>query len=107
VPPGTPNWGAEWKQAVPANYLGSYGTVTHGGCYSHRGIFLDLDPTDTDAFSRKVPRLTFDFHENERRRRSASPAGCTTSGPPLCLCASVVNRCMVCRGSYGWTVAGS
>jgi gluconate 2-dehydrogenase alpha chain len=65
VPAGTPTWGAAWKQAVAKNYLSSYGTVTHGSCYSYRDVFLDLDPTYTDAFGRKLLRLTFDFHENE------------------------------------------
>jgi gluconate 2-dehydrogenase alpha chain len=65
VPGGTPAWGAEWKQAVKQNYLRTYQTVTHGGCCSYRDAYLDLDPTYTDAFGRKLLRITFDFHENE------------------------------------------
>jgi len=65
LPKGTPEWGAEWKQAVAKNYLTSYEPVTHGSCYSYDNCFLDLDPTYTDAYGRKLLRITFDFHENE------------------------------------------
>jgi gluconate 2-dehydrogenase alpha chain len=65
APAGTPKWGAKWKDAVAKNYLSTYTTVTHGSCYSYRDAFLDLDPTYTDAFGRKVLRITFDFQDNE------------------------------------------
>ena len=65
TPQGTPRWGAEWKKAVAENYLSSYEVVTHGSCYSYRDVYLDLDPTYTDRFGRKLMRITFDFHENE------------------------------------------
>lgn len=39
--------------------------MTHGGCCSYRDAYLDLDPTYTDAFGRKLLRITFDFHDNE------------------------------------------
>jgi len=67
VPPGTPNWGAQWKKAVAENYLTTYDYVTHGSCYSYRDVYLDLDPTYTDRFGRKLMRLTMDFHDNERK----------------------------------------
>ena len=65
TPQATPRWGAEWKKAVAKSYLSSYEAVTHGGCYSYRDAYLDLDPTYTDRFGRKLMRLTFDFHDNE------------------------------------------
>ncbi|MBV8166877.1 MAG: GMC family oxidoreductase, partial [Alphaproteobacteria bacterium] len=65
VPPGTPRWGAKWKQAVADNYLSNYELATHGSCYSYRDAYLDLDPTYTDRFGRKLMRMTFDFHDNE------------------------------------------
>ena len=67
LPSGTPAWGAKWKKAVKDNYLHTYQTVTHGGCCSYRDAYLDLDPTYTDRFGRKLMRLTFDFHENEMK----------------------------------------
>ena len=65
VPEGTPQWGSKWKQAVKDSYLTSYDFATHGSCYSYRDVYLDLDPTYTDRFGRKLMRMTFDFHENE------------------------------------------
>jgi gluconate 2-dehydrogenase alpha chain len=62
---GTPRWGSQWKSAVAKNYLSSYSAATHGSCYSYRDGYLDLDPTYTDRFGRKLMRLTLDFHENE------------------------------------------
>ncbi len=67
VPPGTPAWGAKWKQAVRDNYQSTInaGGACHGSCYSYRGNYLDLDPTYKDRFGRPLVRMTMDFHENE------------------------------------------
>ncbi len=65
TPPGTPTWGAAWKQSVAENYLSSYSFNTHGSSYSYRGNYLDLDPTYTDPLGRKLLRMNFDFHQNE------------------------------------------
>ncbi|HXL63694.1 MAG TPA: GMC family oxidoreductase, partial [Xanthobacteraceae bacterium] len=67
VPPGTPKWGAVWKKAVRDNYLSTVkpGTGVHGSFYSYRDVYLDLDPTYTDRFSRPLMRMTIDFHDNE------------------------------------------
>lgn len=72
VPPGTPRWGAEWKSAVRDNYLSSVkpGTGVHGGFYSYRDIYLDLDPTYRDRFNRPLMRMTIDFHENELKQNA-------------------------------------
>jgi gluconate 2-dehydrogenase alpha chain len=67
VPPGTPKWGAKWKTAVRDNYLSTVkpGTGVHGSFYSYRDVYLDLDPTYTDRFSRPLMRMTIDLHDNE------------------------------------------
>src|ERR1700756_5135182 len=67
VPPGTPAWGAKWKQALRDNYLSSVicGAACHGSFYSYRDIYLDLDPTYKDRFGRPLMRMTIDFHDNE------------------------------------------
>ncbi len=67
VPEGTPKWGAKWKRAVIDNYLSSCSISTHGGVLAHRENYLDLDPTYTDVYGRPMLRMTFDFHDNERR----------------------------------------
>jgi gluconate 2-dehydrogenase alpha chain len=67
VPEGTPNWGGAFKKAVAANYLKSTAIATHGAVMSHRGNFLDLDPTYRDVYGRPLLRMTFDFTDNEHR----------------------------------------
>jgi gluconate 2-dehydrogenase alpha chain len=67
VPPGTPAWGAKWKQALRDNYLSSVicGAACHGSFYSYRDVYLDLDPTYKDRFGRPLMRMTIDLHDNE------------------------------------------
>ncbi|WP_414637896.1 GMC family oxidoreductase [Aliidongia sp.] len=69
LPPGTPAWGARWKQAVKDNYLSTVyaGTGVHGACASYRTNYLDLDPTWKDRFGRPLLRMTMDLHDNELR----------------------------------------
>ena len=70
MPPGTPKWGAKWKEAVRDNYLSTVkrGTGVHGSFYSYRDIYLDLDPTYHDRFGRPLMRMTIDFHDNELKQ---------------------------------------
>ena len=67
VPPGTPAWGAKWKQALQDNYLSTInaGGACHGSFYSYRDNYLDLDPTYKDRFGRPLMRMTMDFPDNE------------------------------------------
>ncbi len=39
----------------------------HGSCMSHRGNYLDLDPTYRDIHGRPMLRMTFDFGKNEHK----------------------------------------
>jgi gluconate 2-dehydrogenase alpha chain len=65
TPQGTPAWGLAWKHAAAKNYLRSFAISCHGSCMSHRGNYLDLDPTWRDTFGRPMLRMTFDFTDNE------------------------------------------
>jgi gluconate 2-dehydrogenase alpha chain len=67
TPKDTPKWGSKWKKAVADNYLRTTTISTHGAVMSHRGNYLDLDPTYRDVYGRPLLRLTFDFTENEHR----------------------------------------
>ena len=67
VPDGTPAWGGAFKKAVAANYLKSMSIATHGAVMSHRGNYLDLDPTYRDVYGRPLLRMTFDYTDNEHR----------------------------------------
>ena len=44
------------------NYNKSMSVATHGSVMSHRGNFLDLDPTYRDFLGRPMMRMTFDYH---------------------------------------------
>lgn len=65
VPEGTPKFGAAWKRAVRENYGHTVTVGSHGAVMSHRGNYLDLDPTYKDAYGRPLLRMTFDFTDNE------------------------------------------
>lgn len=67
TPDGTPRWGGAWKKAVAENYLTSTSIGAQGAVMSHRGNYLDLDPTYRDVYGRPLMRMTFDFTDNERR----------------------------------------
>ncbi|MGE5540288.1 MAG: GMC family oxidoreductase [Gemmatimonas sp.] len=67
VPKGTPKWGSKWKRAVAENYQHVQSIATHGAVMSHRGNYLDLDPTYRDVYGQPLMRLTFDFTDNEHR----------------------------------------
>ena len=67
IPPGTPRWGSGWKKAVARYFNRSFDIAIHAGCQSYRTNYLDLDPTYRDAYGQPLLRMTFDFHDNERR----------------------------------------
>jgi gluconate 2-dehydrogenase alpha chain len=67
VPPGTPRWGAKWKQATKQNYLRSFAFTSQGSSYPAYANHLDLDPTYKDRFGRPLLRMTFDFPDNDIR----------------------------------------
>ncbi|MBN9428786.1 MAG: GMC family oxidoreductase [Burkholderiales bacterium] len=67
VPPGTPRWGPAWKKAVAHNYLRTFSIVASGSCMSYRQNYLDLDPAYKDAYGLPLLRMTFDWHDNERK----------------------------------------
>ncbi|MPZ55161.1 MAG: GMC family oxidoreductase [Rhizobiales bacterium] len=66
VPPGTPRWGAAWKQATAKWYNHSFFINVSGASYAHRHSHLDLDPNYRDALGRPLIRMTYDFQENDR-----------------------------------------
>lgn len=67
TPDGSPKWGSGWKAAVARNYLKSTTIATHGAVMSHKGNYLDLDPTYRDIFGRPLLRMTFDYTDNEHK----------------------------------------
>ncbi len=67
TPPGTPKWGAGWKQATVDHYAHTLSFGTQGSSYAARGNYLDLDPTYKDRHGRPLLRITFDFPDNDLR----------------------------------------
>ncbi len=67
TPDGVPKWGAAWKKSLAANYLKTTTISTHGAVMSHRGNYLDLDPTYRDVYGRPLLRMTFDYTDNEHK----------------------------------------
>jgi gluconate 2-dehydrogenase alpha chain len=67
VPPGTPAWGRDWKQAVVKHYNHTVMLSVHGSSISQPQNYLDLDPTYRDAWGQPLLRMTFDFPPNDLR----------------------------------------
>jgi len=65
VPPGTPRWGAKWKEATAKWYNHSFYINASCANYAHRENYLDLDPIYRDALGRPLIRMTYNFHEND------------------------------------------
>jgi len=63
--PGSPRWGAKWKQATVDGYQNSMGFSAQGSSYPVRENYLDLDPSYTDRHGRHLLRVTFDFPDND------------------------------------------
>ena len=68
TPPGTPTWGAGWKEAVAKWYSRAFSVNAQGGVQSYRGNYLDLDPTYRDAFGLPLIRMTFDWGPYELKQ---------------------------------------
>lgn len=64
-PPGTPNWGSQWKAAAADYYNHQLSMDAHGAHQSYRDNYLDLDPTYKDAYGMPLLRMTFDWKEND------------------------------------------
>jgi gluconate 2-dehydrogenase alpha chain len=67
TPPGTPNWGLGWKQAITRHYNHTVAIQQHGTSTASRLNYLDLDPTYKDAWGQPLLRMTFDFPHNDIR----------------------------------------
>jgi len=67
IPSDAPKWGGGWKQALKTHYNSSLSISAHGSSMAYRDCFLDLDPTYKDVFGQPLLRMTFDWHDNEKR----------------------------------------
>jgi len=67
VPPHIPTWGAAFKDYFGRYYTRSLEIGITPETLAHEANVLDLDPHYRDARGIPIPRLTFAFHDNERR----------------------------------------
>jgi gluconate 2-dehydrogenase alpha chain len=67
LPPGTPQWGSQWKRAVAKWYHSALAISASASVMPNRVNYLDLDPTYTNRFGQPLMRMTFDFRENEHK----------------------------------------
>jgi gluconate 2-dehydrogenase alpha chain len=63
TPPGTPQWGSEWKKQVRQHYGHHMMIGTTGTNMSYRDVYLDLDPTYKDPHGDPLLRMTYDWKE--------------------------------------------
>ena len=68
TPPGTPRWGAKWKQETANWYRSTMRFATEGTGHAHRENYLDLDPTWKDALGRPLIRMTYTDTENDLKQ---------------------------------------
>ncbi|WP_294911447.1 GMC family oxidoreductase [Tatumella sp. UBA2305] len=65
LPPGTPSWGAGWKEGLENWYGHSMKVGITTSCMSYRDVYLDLDPTYKDRHGQPLLRMTFNWKRNE------------------------------------------
>jgi gluconate 2-dehydrogenase alpha chain len=83
VPPGTPTWGTEWKQAMVRHYNHTLTILNQGSVMAYRQNYLDLDPTYRDRYGRPLLRMTFDFHANEQKQANFLADVCVKIGQAM------------------------
>lgn len=67
VPRGMPRWGADYKKYLTHYYTRSFDLNMQPETLPHKDNYVDLHPTDCDAWGIPLPRVTFSLHENEQR----------------------------------------
>jgi gluconate 2-dehydrogenase alpha chain len=67
VPPGMRCWGKGYKDYITRYYTRTFDLNMQPETLPHRANRVDLDPRHRDRWGVPVPRVTFDFHQNEHR----------------------------------------
>ncbi|GAA4484143.1 GMC family oxidoreductase [Gluconacetobacter asukensis] len=62
-----PAWGEGYKDAMVETYRHSLTIDAHGSNMAYRDVYLDLDPTYTDAYGQPLLRMTFTWKDNDIR----------------------------------------
>jgi gluconate 2-dehydrogenase alpha chain len=67
VPPDVPRWGKAYKEYFARYYTRTFDLNIQPETLPHEDNVVDLDPEAKDAWGVPLPRVTFDFHQNEQR----------------------------------------
>jgi gluconate 2-dehydrogenase alpha chain len=67
TPPGTKRWGRAWKEATAKWYNHAFTIHASGANFAHQHNYLDLDPTYRDKLGQPLVRMTYNFHDNDRK----------------------------------------
>jgi gluconate 2-dehydrogenase alpha chain len=67
LPPGVPTWGKAFKEYYARYYTRTMDLNMQPETLPHKSNRVDLDPRARDHWGLPLPRVTFDFHQNERR----------------------------------------
>ena len=68
-PPGTPNWGAPYRDFLAKSFTRYVGVTSQTENLPYADQTIDLDPDTRDVFGLPVPRITYDWRRpNERAR---------------------------------------
>src|SRR5699024_711408 len=67
VPPGTPNWGKEFKEKSLHYFNRALTVGAQGASMPHADNYLDLDPTYKDAYGMPLLRMTYNWTEQDRK----------------------------------------
>lgn len=66
MPPGTPMWGAGFKDYLRSNYRRRFGMYSQMATLPLESNFLDLDPTVKDPWGQPALRITHDWGDHDR-----------------------------------------
>ena len=67
LPPGMRSWGKEFKEFYTRYYTRTMDLNMQPETLPHQANRVDLDPRQRDRWGLPLPRVTFDFHQNEHR----------------------------------------
>jgi gluconate 2-dehydrogenase alpha chain len=67
LPPDVPTWGKAFKEYYTRYYTRTMDLNMQPETLPHKANRVDLDPRARDRWGLPLPRVTFDFHQNERR----------------------------------------
>jgi gluconate 2-dehydrogenase alpha chain len=67
LPPDVPAWGKKFKEYFSRYYTRTMDLNMQPETLPHKNNRVDLDPNARDRWGLPLPRVTFDFHQNEHR----------------------------------------